>query len=213
MMRPVETDGELNMTGVYIPESKEARAVRAEAVRKFVFNSELIAGRGFEKPEETWQRPSLVRHLDLAMTLTKPGGNFVPIELVNANLNNRSNDWFRTGIESLLRGLVPEGKYIPRLIRRLDDDIVRKVTELTDSSDEEKARYAWEAHDHLICLHGFKEKNGRTARLLLNHVRALLGLPIFVIKNSKAGNYDSHVREYRTSVFLPQLEQIQLETA
>ncbi len=187
------------------PADLEAAELRKQRIHDFVYNSEMMSGRGFDAAGKTWEREGVKRHIALAADLCKPSANFVCIELINSTLAEMPNDWFRSGIEGMFRGQIPDGKDVPRLVMELDSEILNTMPILQGNSPQEKDAFAWHAHDRLMCYHAFKARNGRTARMLYNHVRALLGLEPFVILYNKSEEYFQKLEEYKQNRFLAEL--------
>ncbi|MDB5238140.1 MAG: hypothetical protein JWM46_410 [Candidatus Kaiserbacteria bacterium] len=187
--------------------------VREEHCLAFVRESELISGVGVPDDAEQW-RGGTKRHLELARIIAKPGGNLINVCLLNTTLTDRKKEWFRTGTEGAMKGELPDGNIIPDLIERLNRSIDRKVKQLMqDGNEQEKDDFAWEMHDLLISIHAFKSCNGRTARMLMNHIRVQLGLPLFVIKYEKSDDYYAKLHEYKRDKFPAALALLRTEEA
>ena len=63
-------------------------------------------------------------------------------------------------------------------------------------------------HDMLICLHAFKDGNGRTARLLMNHIRIQLDLPWLIVHYEKSREYFAKLDAYRRKRFRKDLDEL-----
>ena len=102
---------------------------------------------------------------------------------------------------------IPDGSEIPALIARLNQRIRTEVARLLESgSDEERDQFAWQMHDLLISIHAFKQGNGRTPRLLLNHIRVQLGMPWLVINYEESHEYFEKLHQYKRTKFLADLD-------
>lgn len=165
---------------------------------EFVETSEAISGIApFNK-----ERDSTKRHFEITLILAS-ASRFIDPRLVNGVLTRRSGDWFRGGTEYGLRGRAPSGGVLPRVfddwVRETEDGIVR----LQGHPEQEREAFAWAMHHKLVCIHPFKEANGRTSRLVLNHLLSLFRLPIAVIHPEKAEQYFAQLDTYRDEIFLP----------
>lgn len=168
-------------------------------IQEFVIQSELLSG-----IKRSPDSPSTKNHLEIANILLRNPHRYVQVELINGALTRRTEAWLRSGTEGALEGVVPAGERIEELVAEFNADIDRAVAsfDAQGASYEARERYAWERHDHLICMHAFKEGNGRTARLLLNHLRVLLGLSIYVIEYGD-NKYFANLGRYRRKKFIP----------
>ena len=179
--------------------------------KDFVRNSELISGVGYiegvdvDGQELFFQIPEVKRHLDLAKTLNRVGGNYVGIWLINWTLTGTRENCMRTGIQGMSKGFVPEGKDVPGFLDALDKKLKAEFVTFCDASQEEKDELAWHAHDEVMCSDLFKALNGRTARLVLNHCRTIFGLDTFVVEDAKSVEYFAKLQRYKQQVYLPKL--------
>ena len=206
----------MNSAGLKTKEEREAHAawlLAWEARQKeFVLHSERITGEGFDPDEvdeefvsKYWEIQEIKDHLDIAKILNRPGGKYVGVYNINSALLRRPNNCLRTGIRGMSKGLVPEGKDVPRFLELLDEKISDMISLYKTVSSEEKDMRAWEAHDEVLCLELFKDANARTGRLVYNHVRTLFGLDTFVIRFEKSVEYYANLQRYRHETFLPGL--------
>jgi hypothetical protein len=167
----------------------------------FVRESEAITG---INPFDL-TRPSTIRHLEISQII---GGsyNFVLPYFINGMITGKSDQaesLLRSGREGALRNSIPERLIMKRLFDELVKEIQIASESATDLTDEEKDAFAWDVHHRFVCLHPFKSGNGRTARLLLNHVRLLMGRPLLIILDSEAEVYFSEIADYRERNFIP----------
>ncbi len=199
------------LSAAEIKQQAEEKAARNLVLEDFVLHSECISGRGYDsgvadaKQVFLTSSKSVERHLKLAQDIMHPGYNYVGIALINAALTQRTRGWYRTGIEGMLIGLIPDGRHVEGLVDALDKEIKAAVSVMQGNSEHEKDVFAWHCHDELMCLRAFKSLNERTARAVYGHVRAILGLEPFVIDYAKSADYFRKVHEYRDNVFLPRL--------
>jgi hypothetical protein len=192
------------MQKIRLEDDTELSVYEKQPIVSFVKNSEQISGVGFEGTLADWKREHIKRHLEHAENmcsyhrLVSPG-------LINSGLTNRPNGWYRTGVEGAFKGLVPEGKDVEKFAKDIEKDIENGLETHADACETVKAAFAREAHDRIICSHLFKGWNGRTARILENHLRLLLGLPILITPYEESHKYFSRIDEYRKTIFLPKL--------
>ena len=148
-----------------------------------------------------------MRHHDICVIIAS-AAVFVDPRHVNGLITGKHQEFqslLRTGTEGALRTVLPSALQMRVL---LDDWIKEAYTFLSSHharSTLEKNRFAWDMHDRLICIHPFKTGNGRTARLMLNHLRCLMGLTVQVIRDEEANGYYARLEKYRDEVFLPSL--------
>lgn len=175
---------------------------------RFVLESERISGIKMPSEEAHLKRPGTIRHMECAKIIAS-GYNIVNAELINCTLTGRTGDWFRSGVEGALQGVIPEGEHVPKIMSAFSEEVQQGVTELKErcASQEARADFAWNMHDKLICNHAFKEANGRTARMHLNQIRLRLGLPWLVITYEGSKDYFRKLSFYRVHTFLPLLHE------
>lgn len=150
------------------------------------------------------------RHFDAALILSR-AVQFVDPRIINGVLTGRRGGWFRDGIASNLRGKAPEGELIPAFFEIWLSEVYKGLAAANVAGHEwtkkRRAVFAWVAHDKLTLMRPFKEANGRTAHLTLNHLRTLLGLPVYVVEYKDEREYFKHQKRYRRDVFIPWMQQ------
>lgn len=152
---------------------------------------------------------SRANHFTAALILSR-ASHFVHPCLVNGVLTGRKGKWFRDGIPSNLRGYAPDGELIPAFMEIWVHEVENSLTE-ADTPHHEWAREAREeftldAHYKIALMRPFKEANGRTAHLMLNHLRARLGLPVHIVEYKDEQAYLDRLKKYRRNVFIPWME-------
>lgn len=169
-----------------------------QQISEFVRESDRLSGIQAAPGDEV-----IERHKTIAAILLAEPHRFVSIEIINGALTGRTHGWFRTGTEGSLVGAIPPASEVPQLVGDMNASISKTLQGFTrrTNSFEDRERFAWRMHDYLFCLHAFKEGNERTARLLMNHIRVLLGLEVFVIPYGDA-KYFEKLKKYRTEKFL-----------
>lgn len=65
-------------------------------------------------------------------------------------------------------------------------------------SEIDRTALAWALHDHGVCIHPFKDGNGRTFRLFMNQLRLAFGLPWYTVEKKMSNEYYAHIGEYET---------------
>jgi hypothetical protein len=152
-------------------------------------------------------RPSTQRHIEMC-TIVVSGPHFLDPRLVNGLITGNPQKFeslLRTGTEGALRRVLPSASEIKRALHDWIQDVENSIGALQYEMETHKVDFAWEMHDRLICIHPFKTGNGRTARVMFNHIRRLLGLPVHVIRDEDADKYYARLEHYRENVFLPSL--------
>lgn len=80
-----------------------------------------------------------------------------------------------------------------------------------EESMRNKAKSAYILHDWFLCIHPFKDGNGRTARLVLNAIRIKMGLPWKIVLSDEEmhatylawiNRIESLFKEYNPQVYL-----------
>lgn len=168
-----------------------------QLISEFVKESDRLSGIQAASGDDVTERHKMIANILLA----KPH-RFVSVEIINGALTGRTHGWFRTGTEGSLVGAIPSASDVPHLVGDMNVIISRTLqgfTRRTNSFDD-RERFAWRMHDYLFCLHAFREGNERTARLLMNHIRVLVGLEVFVIPYGDA-KYFEKLKKYRTEKF------------
>jgi Fic/DOC family protein len=167
----------------------------------FVKESEALTGIMPFQPE----RESTKRHFDIC-SIVATASCFIDPRFVNGLITGKHREFgslLRTGTEGALRREVPDASKMQRLLDEWIFDAEQGLTCMWLSFEEQIDEFAWNMHDRLICIHAFKTGNGRTARVVYNHLRCLLGRPVRVIRDEKAGEYYARLEKYREEIFRP----------
>lgn len=171
----------------------------------FIEESEALTGIvPFQKT-----RASTARHAEICRIISR-AAQFVDPRLVNGMITGKHREWIslmRSGTEGALRSVIPGAERMPMLFDEWIRGAESGLTRMRRSSADEITDWAWSMHDRFICIHPFKTGNGRTARVMFNHLRRLLGLKVCVIPNAEADNYYRRLEEYREKHFLPSLQE------
>ena len=71
------------------------------------------------------------------------------------------------------------------------DALVKKINENIKAftTFQEKLELSFAAHFDLVSIHPFYDGNGRTSRLLMNYLQALLGLPLAIVYKEDKADY------------------------
>ena len=91
-----------------------------------------------------------------------------------------------------------------RVAQKIIEEILIPEIEKTrhQKLDKDQAlKFAWWCHDLFECAHPFVDGNGRTGRLLLNTVLAMLGHEKIVVFYDKRFDYYAKIKEFRQTVF------------
>ena len=174
---------------------------------EFVCQSEFISGISpFGEWSPTWSHKTK-RYVEIATIISK-GGRYADPRFLNGMIVGKPEKYLsllRTGTDGNLRGIIPDGKDVLRLL----DALVVRVEAFIDEGGTQTSKvsedFAWNMHDELMCIHPFRSGNGRTARLMLNQIRMLCGLHVHVIKYAESTHYFQRLTEYRDRIFLPSL--------
>ncbi len=167
----------------------------------FVTNSTAIAGEKYI-PDS----PSGMRHYGAAKNLATPH-RFVAAEIINAELQGITSGWLRTGVAPGQRVSHPHPDHIKQLLAEWNLWVESALDACAQLDEQARERFCWEAHDKLMCIRAFQERNGRTARLLLNLIRGVLDLSWKSILYEDTKGYYARLDEYRDKVFLPWYEE------
>ena len=186
--------------------AKERKAAQQKAeederqLRKFVEHSVKISGDAVD-----WGSDDVKRHFDLALNLFN-GHQYTSVALINSTLTNTRNDWYRTGTDASSKGLMPDAEFVEILIDELDWWIEDGLIKLRKASKRDQAAFALQAHHRVFCVHPFKQKNSRTARLVHLEVRSLFKLPLQIITYEESKKYLAEALRFRNKKFLPNLK-------
>jgi prophage maintenance system killer protein len=166
--------------------------------RRVVIESQAIAG------IYPYVEDSLLteNHMKAANVLAK-AKRWVDVRLINGVLTGRSGDWLRGGIEADNQGKVPDGIFVQDVLDAWTEEALAIIENAKRWTPEELAARIRAVHQKLICIHPFKEANFRTAHMVLNHMRTLVGLPVLVVERRDSKAYFRQHRKYAREVFLP----------
>jgi Fic family protein len=92
------------------------------------------------------------------------------------------------------KGNVTAGvSYFPNYdkVEYLTEGLVTKLNEAMDNSLSvgEQLDLSFDAHFNLVSIHPYYDGNGRTSRLLMNHVQAYYGLPLAIVRSENKAAY------------------------
>ncbi len=65
------------------------------------------------------------------------------------------------------------------------------------NSDNEKLEFSFDDHFNLVTIHPFYDGNGRTSRLLMNYLQAVLHLPLAIVYKEDKTDYFTALQESR----------------
>jgi hypothetical protein len=146
------------------------------------------------------------RHFEAALILSR-ATQFVDPRLVNGVLTGRKGKWYRDGIASNLRGKAPAGELVSAFmemwVRDVETGLVAAKVKGREWTKKKRAEFALIEHYRICLMRPFKEANGRTAHLMLNHIRVLLGLPVYIVRFKDEREYYKRQNKYRRDVFIP----------
>ena len=166
-------------------------------MRSFVRASEALSG--YELSES---HPVMVRHMALAQVCAE-GHNLLDPGIVNAELRGiRDESWFRVG-RSYRDRKFPLSVHVIELMDEWRETALAGIHLNQNAHDADKDACAWELHDFMIAVHPFVEENAKTARLMLNHLRRMMGRPWHMFELEKADQYFERIDLYRVNVFTP----------
>lgn len=173
--------------------------------RKFVEESQKMRGLPFA--EGTLPADRLLQ----ICLIIETAHRFVDPYLVNGMLScrhDRHESLLREGTDTMESGRIPPATRVAELLDEWTLDAEAGIKRLkrgkkSDTRKREIETFAWEMHDRLICIKPFQVANERTARIMLNHIRLLLGLDVLVIKAKDARKYRRRINRYRREVFRP----------
>jgi Fic family protein len=103
------------------------------------------------------------------------------------------------------RTACPEARYVPELMGWWET-CARQFTDEKGMDPKEGARVAFILHHAFLCIHPFRDGNGRTARLVLNSLRLAHGLPWLTIKETQSQSYYARIAAFERECFRPLFE-------
>ena len=152
------------------------------------------------------------RHFEAALILSQ-AIQFVDPRLINGVLTGRKCGWIRDGIASNLHGKAPEGELVPAFleiwISEVKNGLAAADVAGLEWTKKKREDFALIEHYRINLMRPFKEANGRTAHLILNHLRALLGLPVYIVRFKDEREHLKRQNKYRRDVFNPWMRIIQ----
>ena len=179
-------------------------------VEEFVRESEAVSGivRDLTDADEKYK---FNLHVSVATSLFT-ASNFVLVDIVNSELlgKRKRSEFLRTGNIGAMRGDIPDGRHVGDMLTGWTEEAKAGFDAASSArryTPEEAEEFAWLKHDQLICIHGFKSANGRTARLMLNHLRIRFGLPLQVISLAESEEYFERIQAFRHNAFMPEYRQ------
>lgn len=96
---------------------------------------------------------------------------------------------------------LPESEQVPALMQQWEQ-LYQNMWFVGDQYPvHDQETLCWILHHHFLCIHPFRDGNGRIARLVLNHIRIRLGLPFLVLRAVDKGWYYEMIRQYELNVF------------
>jgi Fic family protein len=98
---------------------------------------------------------------------------------------------------------MPHWEEVPRLVNEWYSMVYGAEIYKT-ASEAERARIAMFLHDWFLCIHPFRDGNGRTSRLVLNMLRLRYGLSWLVIENKQKRSYYRQIERTQETKFKPQ---------
>jgi hypothetical protein len=172
---------------------------------EFVRHSESIKGIVPFNPDSKVTR----RHLEICEIVQNSTLLLDPI-LINGMIVGRHWEYdglLRSGTDSSQLDRIPDAVFIRKMLLEwiddaqggLKDNVSGQGTECISSIEQ----FTWTMHARLICIHPFRAGNDRTARVILNHLRGLLELPVLIIDSADSKAYLRRVNEYRENHFIP----------
>jgi len=130
-----------------------------------------------------------------------------PLE-IHAWLSHRTSmEWFgghmRTCDVYVGKWDMPRWEEVPNLLGQWWSLVKSKDEEMRHAPKKERERMARLLHDLLLCVHPFRDGNGRTSRLFLNQLRLRWGLPWLIIEYRKRGIYYRRIEHTQETIFRP----------
>ncbi len=170
---------------------------------QFIQESEALTGIISFNPE----RGSTKRHIEMCVIIAN-ASRFLDPRFVNGLITGKHREYdslLRSGTEGAVRTIIPSAERMRIMLGDWVQDAESMLLRMVHSAEYDITEEAWRMHDRLICIHPFKTGNGRTARIMFNHLRCLLGLKVYVIRDQEAREYFSRLERYRGEKFLPLL--------
>lgn len=174
--------------------------VLPEDWKEFVHQSEMLAQMYPAQEDPEWVI-QVKHHEEIAHILAFSHRLIHPI-LVNGALLYERERLYRSGSPRILRHSALKALSMEQVVDRVFEWINRTFTLQLIGTKEEKELISWKIHDGLMWLDAFREGNGRTARLYLNHVRTQLGLPVYIIRETSREKYFARIDSYDPSEFI-----------
>lgn len=89
---------------------------------------------------------------------------------------------------------MPRAQSVPDLMSEWDAWAEEMCARFASISREDRANVCHYLHAWQLCIHGFEDGNGRTARLSWNNLRLCVGLPWHIQRASHKGRYYARIR-------------------
>lgn len=146
---------------------------------------------------------------DVAMTeafLRQRKGRLIALDPVYVNMSicrTRLHAEWRTSSDKGDETSIPPGVHGSTILAawvRIVRDGMRYVE---DAPEPDRRVFAWAAHDSLNCLRPFRDGNGRTARLIVLHVRRGLSLPPIMFERSHRTVHRARTRFFNEHILTP----------
>ena len=110
---------------------------------------------------------------------------------------------YRTGVPGSLIGKCPLSEVVPSLMKEWYEKADELITQSGDMKEKKLISCIEELRFEFLCIHPFQDGNGRTARLIENAVRLLVGLPWRIFGYKESYREAERLHNYREKVFLP----------
>lgn|GEM_PF-1977946 len=104
--------------------------------------------------------------------------------------------------------LLPRARHVPGLMAEWDAWAKELCERFASVSREDRANVCHYLHAWQLCIHGFEDGNGRTARLSWNNLRVCVGLPWIVQPARFRSRYYARIRAVEEQSFKPQYPDI-----
>lgn len=130
---------------------------------------------------------------EISALVMKNTGGVVNTALGNYNI---ARGEFRLGTVRGGTRTFPDYKKVSGLVAQLCLETNEKL--LTVQTLEEKCDLAFHIHFQLVSIHPFGDGNGRTSRLLMNYIQAVLGLPLSIVFQQDRIRYINALEASRT---------------
>jgi len=96
---------------------------------------------------------------------------------------------------------MPLWEEVPFLLKEWERLVETYDHRIKKEAKMERERIALMLHDLFLCVHPFRDGNGRTSRILLNALRVRWGLPWLIIDSNKKRYYYRHIEQTQQKIF------------